>query len=90
MKTLALSLILITGCTDGPQGAPPANYAPMDDDVNPFLVETLEEYFGDRVGFEDIGEFNDGEHYSVIHQGVEYVVVWNGDRIVSVSKAGAL
>lgn len=98
MKSIiAVSLIVLAGCADaGGSNAPPADLdLPLDPETVGLsweVIDRIEEHFGERVGIQDDGEYDDGEHYLVNHNGEKYVVVYDleEDVIINVSKAGTL
>lgn len=96
MKSIVLIKLIFAGCSEHPARAVPLDAEP---EMSPetiglswAVIDRMEEHFGDRVSIEDLGEFDDGEHYSVKHAGISYVVVYDIelDKIKSVVKAGTL
>ncbi|QDT94252.1 hypothetical protein [Gimesia algae] len=94
MKSIILILLIFAGCSEHSARAVPLDASPEVDPETGGLswsvIDRMEEHFGDRVSIEDLGEFDDGEHYQVIHSGIPYLVVYDVelDKIKSVSKAG--
>lgn len=90
MKFILFLTLIMVGCSDHSGPAVPLDAQPELFDVDYVVMDRMEEYFGDRVAIEDVGEFDDGEHYSVKHAGISYDVVYDVelDQIISVSKAG--
>lgn len=98
MKFLLSLTLILAGCSGHSGPAVPLDAQPdyskeMEaDTLNWAVVDRMEEHFGDRVGLVDLGEFDDGEHFRVTHDGIAYLVVYDldMDAIKSVSKAGTI
>ena len=96
MKCIVAVLLILTGCdASGPSNAPPLGGValptdPETDGLSWQLIDRMEEHFGSRVGIIQDGEYEDGEHCLVTHEGQRYRVVYDleKDVILNVSKAG--
>lgn len=93
MKRIVLMILILAGCERG--GSIPLDPPELPTEPETFglswpLIERMEDHFGSRVGIEDLGEYQDGDHYQVTHDGQNFIVVYDADadKILDVSKAG--